>query len=62
LATLVGVTKGAVSQWELGGVKNVKLETFLKLVEVLATTAEYLVSGSTPSSSGRYRALRKPGS
>lgn len=60
LATLVGVTKGAVSQWELGGVKNVKLETFLKLVEVLHTSAEYLVSGETPSSTGRHRALRKP--
>jgi transcriptional regulator with XRE-family HTH domain len=60
LAEAVGVTKGAVSQWELGGTKNVKLSTFLRLVEVLHTTAEYLVSGQTPAATGRYRAVRKP--
>lgn len=60
LAKLVGVTKGAVSQWELGGTQNIKLKTWLKLLEVLHTTAEYLVSGATPSSTGRYKALKLP--
>lgn len=60
LADAVGVTKGAVSQWELGGTKNVKLDTFLKLIAALHTTAEYLVTGPSPASSGRYRALKKP--
>ena len=61
LATQLGVTKGAVSQWELGGTQNIKLKTWLKLLEVLHTTAEYLVSGATPaSSSGRYKTLKKP--
>ena len=60
LAKLVGVTKGAVSQWELGGTKNIKLVTFLKLVEVLHTTHDYLVSGATPGAIGRYKVLKKP--
>lgn len=60
LAKLVGVTKGAVSQWELGGTKNIKLVIFLKLIEVLHTTADYLVSGATPGATGRYRALKDP--
>ena len=60
LAEAVGVTKGAVSQWELGGTKNVKLDTFLRLVEVLHTTPDYLVSGPPLSASGRYKVLKKP--
>lgn len=60
LAKQIGVTKGAVSQWELGGTKNIKLVTFLKLVEVLHTTADYLVAGATPGATGRYRAWKKP--
>lgn len=60
LAKLVGVTKGAVSQWELGGTKNIKLVTFLKLVEVLHTSTDYLVSGATPGAASRYRAFRSP--
>jgi DNA-binding XRE family transcriptional regulator len=60
LAKLVGVTKGAVSQWELGGTKNIKLSTFLKVVEVLHTTTDFLVNGTVPSSTGRYKTLKKP--
>ena len=51
LADAVGVSKSAVSQWELGQSKNIKLPTFLALLEVLHTDMEYLV----------YGAARKPG-
>jgi transcriptional regulator with XRE-family HTH domain len=45
LADAVGVSKSAVSQWELGQSKNIKLPTFLALLEVLHTDMEYLVYG-----------------
>lgn len=59
---LVGVTKSAVSQWEDGSSKNVKLMTFLRVVETLHTDANYLIWGdkrgpSDTSASGRRRAL-----
>jgi transcriptional regulator with XRE-family HTH domain len=62
---LVGVTKSAVSQWEDGSSKNVKLQTFLKVLEVLHTDANYLIWGdkrspNDPSSTGKHRALRPP--
>jgi transcriptional regulator with XRE-family HTH domain len=58
---LVGVTKSAISQWEGGSTKNIKLATFLLVLEVLHTDANYLISGpGGPSSSGRHRALRPP--
>lgn len=61
LAKLCGVTKAAVSAWELGSTQNIKLKTWLRLLAVLHTTAEYLVDGATPSSAtGRYRALKQP--
>lgn len=46
LAKAVGVTKSAVSQWEAGSTKNIKLETFLALLRVLRTDHEYLVYGA----------------
>jgi transcriptional regulator with XRE-family HTH domain len=46
LAKAVGVTKSAVSQWEGGSTKNIKLETFLSLLGVLRTDHEYLVYGA----------------
>lgn len=56
------VSGNAVSQWERGETKNIKLRSFLVLVEELATTHEYLVHGaSDPSSrdsSGRFRRPR----
>jgi transcriptional regulator with XRE-family HTH domain len=59
LAKICGVTKAAVSAWELGSTKNIKLEPWMKLIAALHTTAEYLLKGEKPSSaSGRYRALR----
>jgi transcriptional regulator with XRE-family HTH domain len=40
------VTKSAVSQWEAGATQNIKLKTFLALLEVLGTDYEYLVYGA----------------
>ena len=45
LAKAVGVTKSAVSQWEDGSTKNIKLATFLLLLEALMTDAEFLIWG-----------------
>jgi transcriptional regulator with XRE-family HTH domain len=45
LGEACGVSKSAVSQWEDGSVENVKLKTFLKLIEVLRTDHDYLVWG-----------------
>jgi len=45
LANDVGVSKSAVSQWEDGSVANIKLQTFLRLLDVLKTDAEYLIFG-----------------
>ena len=45
LAKLTGVTKGAVSQWEDGSTKNLKLATFLRVCEILVTDPEYLIWG-----------------
>lgn len=45
LGKLVGVSKSAVSQWESDATKNVKLEEFLTLVDVLGTSPHYLVFG-----------------
>lgn len=58
LARLVGVTRGAVAQWELGIVDNIKLQTFLKLCDVLGTDPQYLVHGSDR---GHAKARPKPG-
>lgn len=64
---LVGVSKSAVSQWEDGSTKNIKLVPFLKAVDVLGTDVLYLIHGdsraptgaSSPSGS-RLRVVRKP--
>lgn len=45
LAERVGVSGGAVSHWESGLTKNIKLETFLKLCEELGTVPHYLIFG-----------------
>jgi transcriptional regulator with XRE-family HTH domain len=44
-AKSVGVTKSAVSQWEDGSTKNLKLDTFLRVLETLGTDAECLIFG-----------------
>lgn len=62
LGKLVGVTKGAVSQWESGSTKNIKLQTFLALLEVLRTDYEYLVYGADRAPSSSPRGGRRTGS
>lgn len=57
------VSGNAVSQWERGESKNIKLPQFLALVDELGTTHEYLVHGpSDPGrdSTGRYRRPKFP--
>lgn len=53
LARLCGVTKGAVSQWELGRSKNVKNSTWLKLTEALGVSGDYLVNGVSRGGRGK---------
>ncbi len=53
LADLVGVTKSAVSQWELGTTENIKLRVFLHLCDVLGTNPWYLVHGHERAKSGQ---------
>lgn len=45
LADRLGVTTGAVSQWESGNTQNIKIQTFLKLADELGTTPKYLAFG-----------------
>lgn len=49
LADTLGVTKGAVSQWENGGTENIKLVTFMALCAALMTDPEYLIFGPNRS-------------
>lgn len=62
LGALVGVSKSAVSQWELGQTANIKLQTFLRLLEVLGTKYEYLVFGASraPAPRGGAASRGKP--
>lgn len=60
LGKLCGVTKGAVSQWELGSTANIKLATFLKLCDALGARPEYLIFGSARAGGGK-PAARVPG-
>lgn len=55
LGKLVGVSKAAVSQWELGQAQNIKLETFLTLLNVLGVKYEYLIYGPNRAPNGNPR-------
>lgn len=46
LGDLLGITEGAISQWENDRVKNVKLETLEVLLKVLGVSLTYLIHGS----------------
>lgn len=46
LARMVGVTKSAVSQWELGSTASIKLPEFLDLCRKLGTDPYYIVFGN----------------
>ena len=39
-----GLTKGAVSQWENGTIKNIRLDTFFRLADALGLEARYLAT------------------
>lgn len=45
LADLCGVSKAAVSYWEAGETKNIRLVTFRALLEALHTKYDYLIFG-----------------
>jgi transcriptional regulator with XRE-family HTH domain len=63
LAERCGVTKAAVSAWELGNAANIKLQTFLKLCDTLGCVPEFLIygpsrkppDGDSSAQSGIYR-------
>ena len=45
LARRVDVSRATVNQWESGTIKDIKLKTFLRLVEVLGCTPNHLILG-----------------
>jgi transcriptional regulator with XRE-family HTH domain len=59
IADVVGVSKSAVSQWELGQSKDIKLRTFLALLEALRTDMEYLVYGAARKAPAESPGMRK---
>lgn len=48
LGAAAGVTKSSVSQWESGDVRNLKLDTFYKVVKKLGVRGRYLALGELP--------------
>lgn len=60
-AKRVGVTKSAVSQWEDGSTKNLKLDTFLRVLEALGTDAEFLIFGPDRGGAPKRPWKSKPG-
>lgn len=53
LAKLVGLTKGAVSQWEVGRTANVKNAPLMELCKIFGVSAEYLVNGAGRGGRGK---------
>ncbi|MFI4890090.1 MAG: helix-turn-helix domain-containing protein [Steroidobacterales bacterium] len=47
LAEAVGVTKQAVCQWETGRIETMKRTSFLRVSEILQTSPDFLVHGTT---------------
>lgn len=45
MAKICGVSKSAVSQWELGQSQNIKLYPFTRLMRLLNVSHEYLLFG-----------------
>ena len=47
LAVAIGVTEAAVAAWETGNSLNLKLQTFLRILDVLGVAEpEYLIRGT----------------
>ena len=47
LATAIGVTEAAVSAWETGNSLDLKLQTFLRILDALGVAEpEYLIRGT----------------
>lgn len=55
LGRACGVTRGSISQWEIGITGNIRLSTFLTLCDVLHTDPHFLVHGAARRT-GRPRA------
>lgn len=47
LGRLCNVTRGSVSQWEIGITANIRLQTFLTLCDVLHTDPHFLIYGTS---------------
>lgn len=46
LARLLGLTRASVHQWENGTTQNIKLASFLRLVDLFGTDPAYLIWGA----------------
>lgn len=55
LAEKLGVTQGAVSQFELGNTTGLKHDTMLAMVRVLQTNAQYIFKGQKLPGEGTAR-------
>jgi transcriptional regulator with XRE-family HTH domain len=53
LGKRVGVTKGAISQWENGDIKNLRLENLFKLADALGLEARWIATGRGAKYSAR---------
>lgn len=54
LAARCGVSRAAVHQWETGESENIKLQPFLRLLNTLDVSHEYLCFGSDKAPKGFY--------
>jgi len=59
LAAYCGVTKSAVSQWEVGATSNIRLQPLILLVEALKTDLPYLIYGERRRPDGEPAPARK---
>lgn len=53
LAKLVGLTKGAISQWEVGRTANLKNAPLMELCKIFGVSAQYLVNGAGRDARGK---------
>lgn len=54
-----GVTKGAVSAWESGNTKNLRLENLFAIADKLKVNGRWLAIGSGPKHPGDHEAVTK---